>query len=84
MSRAGIQSTVPMQPFPIKTISLRQCRRCKTTWSSEHEQLEPGDQINIAFVKIAYCPSCAEGFSEETDRPTYEQRSGKRTGKRIR
>lgn len=47
-------------------------------WSSEREQLEPGDQINIVMVKIAYCPHCAEDFAEETDRPTYERRSGKR------
>lgn len=68
-----------MPPFPIKTISLRQCNRCKTTWSSERERLEPGDQINIVMVKITYCPACAEDFAAEIDRPMYE-----RTGKRIK
>lgn len=65
-------------PWPIKTLSIRQCRRCKTTWSSEREKLEPGDQINIVPVTIAYCPACSEDFAEETDRPTYERRTNKR------
>jgi len=71
------QSAVQMQEFLIKTILLRKCRRCQTMWSGDHEQLEPGDQVNIVIVKIAYCLSCAESFAEETDRPTYERRSGK-------
>lgn len=68
-----------MQPFPIKTITLRFCRRCKTTWSDERVQLEQADQVNIVKVTIAYCPVCAEDFSKETDRPTY-----RRGGKRLR
>ncbi len=67
------------QPYQIKTIPLRKCRRCGNTWSSEHDKLEPGDQINIVIVKIAYCPSCSDSFAEETDRPTY-----RREGKRIK
>jgi len=67
-----------MQPFQIKTLMLRECRRCKTTWSSEREQLEPGDQINIEKVFIAYCPSCADSFAEELDRPTYQRQTKKR------
>ena len=67
-----------MANFPIKTISLRQCRRCNETWNSESEKLEPGDKINIVIVKIAYCPACAEDFSAEIDRPTYRRESGKR------
>ncbi|MEE8113309.1 MAG: hypothetical protein V3T23_03035 [Nitrososphaerales archaeon] len=53
--------------------------RCKTTWSSEHERLEPGDQVNIEKVRIQYCPACAEGFAAESERPTYH-----RPGKRIK
>lgn len=67
-----------MQPFQIKTITLKECRRCKTTWNSEREQLDPGDQINIMKVFIAYCPSCAESFAAESDRPTYQRRPNKR------
>ena len=67
-----------LENWPIKTISLKQCRRCKTTWSSEREKLEPGDQINIVPITIAYCPACADGFAEEIDRPTYERRTNKR------
>ena len=40
--------------------------------------MEPGDQINIVPVKIAYCPSCSESFAAELDRPTYERHDGKR------
>lgn len=73
-----IQFRVQMD-YQIKTIPLRKCRRCATTWSSEHEKLEPGDQVHIVIFTIAYCPSCADDFAEETDRPTY-----RRAGKRIR
>ena len=59
--------------WPIKTIALRECRRCKTKWSSDREKLEPGDQINIMIVSIAYCPACAEDFGSEIDRPTYRR-----------
>lgn len=72
-----------MQSFPIKTITLRQCRRCKTTWNSEREKLEPGDQINIAIIRIAYCPSCADDFAAEIDQPTYDRGPGGKS-KRIR
>lgn len=78
MKGVGIPSTVPMQPFQIKTIALRQCSTCRTTWSSERETLEPGDQINIVIVKIAYCPVCAEDFAQQEGRPTYQRRTGKR------
>ena len=70
---------VAMQPFPIKTIALKQCARCKTQWSTERITLEPHEQVNQVIVKIAYCPACAESFAAETDRATYN-----RTGKKLR
>ena len=68
-----------MQKFPIKTISIKQCKRCDSQWITEKVSLEVHDQINIAIIKISYCPNCAEGWASEIDRPTYE-----RTGKRIK
>jgi len=65
----------------IKTITLKKCRRCRTLWNSDRVELEPCDQINIVTVTIEYCPSCAEGMAEETDRPTYERRGKKIRGK---
>ncbi len=67
-----------MQPFQIKTITLRRCRRCRETWNTEREELEPGDKINIVIVGIAYCPACAQSFAAETDEPRYERRTNKR------
>ena len=83
MRSAVTPLVVPMQSFPIKTISLRECRRCKSLWSSEREKLEPGDQIHIAMVKIPYCASCADDFAAETDQPTYKRGPGSKS-KRIR
>jgi hypothetical protein len=69
--------------MPIKTIAFRQCSRCRTMWNSEHEKLEPGDQINITMIKIAYCPTCADDFAAEIDQPGYKRGPGGKS-KRIR
>ena len=76
---AAIQLAVNMQPFPIKTLAVKVCRRCKTTWCDETVKLEAHDQINLTKVTIAYCPVCADSMAAETDRPTY-----RREGKRIK
>ena len=68
-----------MQPSPTKTFCIKICQRCRANWADERVALEPGDRLEIITARIAYCPSCADGFSEEIDRPTY-----KRTGKKIR
>ena len=70
--------TEEVQPFPIKTITTKKCRRCKTVWADDKERIEPGDQLNFVEVKIAYCPACADSFAAESERPTYERRTGKR------
>lgn len=65
--------------YQIKTIALKKCARCGLHWSAERILLEPGDQINLdASIRIVFCPSCSDGFSQEIDRPTY-----RRTGKKI-
>lgn len=69
---------VLVMTWQIKTITLKQCRRCTTTWSGESENIASGDQINVVTVKIAYCPSCADDFAKETDRPTYRRDINKR------
>jgi len=68
-----------MQNFQIKTIQIRDCRRCKTTWAAEAITLEVEDQVNFVRVTIAHCPACSESFAAEIDRPTY-----RRTGKRVK
>jgi len=68
-----------MQPFPIKTITLKSCRSCGTTWSGENVELNVHDQINLVTVTIAYCPVCADEIAKETDRPTY-----RRVGKKVK
>lgn len=65
-------------PWPIKTVATKKCRRCKAVWADDKERLEPGDQLNFVEVKIAYCPACADSFAAESERPTYERRTGKR------
>lgn len=67
-----------MQPYQTKTLALRECRRCKTTWSDERAMIEIGDHIDIIKVKIAYCPACAEGYGAKSERPTYERRAIRR------
>ena len=79
MKSVAILLTVPMQPFQIKTISLRQCVNCRTTWAGERDTIEPGSQINIMYVRVAYCPACRDDFVEEQAKGSYERR-----GKRIK
>lgn len=64
--------------FNIKTIALKQCVRCGSSWSTERIALEPHDKVEIVTVRIAYCPACSEGFAAEIDRPGYEKSTRKR------
>ncbi len=68
-----------MQKFSSKTLEIRKCRRCNTTWSAEDITLSVQDKLEILTITIAHCPVCSDSFASEIDRPTY-----KRTGKRIK
>lgn len=65
-----------MNDFVIKTITIKDCSRCGSSWSTERVAIEPHEKINFVRVKIAYCPVCVGSFAAEVDRPTYER--GKR------
>lgn len=68
-----------MLEFVTKTVHIRQCRRCKSTWTGERIDLEVQERIEFITVTVAHCPVCSEKFSAEIDRPSYNK-----TGKRIR
>ena len=68
-----------MSDFVVKTIQVRQCRRCQAVWAAEDVELKVQEQIQFVTITIAHCPACSEGFAKEIDRPTY-----RRTGKKIR
>lgn len=67
-----------MQNFSIKTINIRNCRRCGSVWCGENIDLKVKDQIQFITITIPHCPVCSEDFAAEVDRPGY-----RRTGKRI-
>lgn len=64
--------------FVTKTIHLRKCRRCQSTWAAEHIELNVEDKIEFIMVTVAHCPVCSQGFAAEIDRPSYQ-----RVGKKI-
>lgn len=65
--------------FTTKTVHIRQCRRCKSTWTGERIELEIQERIEFVTVIVAHCPACSDNFAKEIDRPTYN-----RTGKKLR
>ena len=74
------------EPFQVKTIIIKECYNCRSTWVSEKVTLEAGDNVNLTGkIRIAYCPACADDFAPEAQRSVYDGRSAyERRGKRKR